>query len=452
MNRHNPKTPPHHWTNTGNFMNRPQNGWLHREEQLNPDAGVMYIVRFLGSIAVLESMKLLDFNTRTAVAKEGIYRVCSAVCKRRFKKKNKQGNNCLFFPQPSVIEKYLSEELDLTHADTEVIFTVSVDNLSVIREDNANLLYHHRMQLVSFASGGDDEFKDFIVYIAKDDSGRKCYVMECNEGLANDVITTIGQAFELRFKKYLSQRPTLITTPDRLEMSPDEVHSPFSFRQPPVCPNFVSSKIRGPMSPLRSPLKSPASTRLFFDDQEDLIDLSDEVDHPSVFPPRNPERVVSHDRVGSVLYAKPFKQRLGDNMSSPGYQMSSSDSASSTDGISENGNFNSHGVKTTLLPYLEPWFHGKISRQECEKRLLHNGDFLVRESPTSPGQFVLSGRHDGDVKHLLLVDPDGRVRTKDQLFTSVSHLINYHLVNSVPIIAVNVELVLVFPIKRQSEL
>jgi len=33
----------------------------------------------------------------------------------------------------------------------------------------------------------------------------------------------------------------------------------------------------------------------------------------------------------------------------------------------------------------------------------------VRESPTSSGQFVLSGCHNGDIKHLLLVDPEGRV-------------------------------------------
>ena len=48
---------------------------------------------------------------------------------------------------------------------------------------------------------------DFIAYVAKDDShGRACHVIECGGGLAQDVITTIGQAFELRFKNYLAQR------------------------------------------------------------------------------------------------------------------------------------------------------------------------------------------------------------------------------------------------------
>ena len=47
---------------------------------------------------------------------------------------------------------------------------------------------------------------------------------------------------------------------------------------------------------------------------------------------------------------------------------------------------------------------------QCDELLLHNGDFLVRESPSSAGQFVLSGRSGGHVSHLLLVDPHGQVR------------------------------------------
>uniref|UniRef100_A0A4X2JP74 SH2 domain-containing protein n=1 Tax=Vombatus ursinus TaxID=29139 RepID=A0A4X2JP74_VOMUR len=48
----------------------------------------------------------------------------------------------------------------------------------------------------------------------------------------------------------------------------------------------------------------------------------------------------------------------------------------------------------------EPWFHGKLSRREAE------GDFLVRECRTTPGQYVLSGLQSGQPKHLLLVDPE----------------------------------------------
>ena len=53
---------------------------------------------------------------------------------------------------------------------------------------------------------------DFVAYVAKDNNhGRACYVLECGGGLAQDVITTIGQAFELRFKEYLKRAPRSTT-------------------------------------------------------------------------------------------------------------------------------------------------------------------------------------------------------------------------------------------------
>lgn len=43
-----------------------------------------------------------------------------------------------------------------------------------------------------------------------------CHILECSEGLAQEVISTIGQAFELRFKQYLKNPPKLVTPHDRL--------------------------------------------------------------------------------------------------------------------------------------------------------------------------------------------------------------------------------------------
>ena len=61
---------------------------------------------------------------------------------------------------------------------------------------------------------------DFVAYVAKDATfGRACHVLECDGGLAQDVITTIGQAFEIRFKQHLAKRPTAVTVPDRLRFS-----------------------------------------------------------------------------------------------------------------------------------------------------------------------------------------------------------------------------------------
>ena len=58
---------------------------------------------------------------------------------------------------------------------------------------------------------------DFVAYVAKDPIyGRACHVLECGGGLAQDVITTIGQAFELRFKQHLAQKPT-VQMPQRFQ-------------------------------------------------------------------------------------------------------------------------------------------------------------------------------------------------------------------------------------------
>lgn len=58
----------------------------------------------------------------------------------------------------------------------------------------------------------------------------------------------------------------------------------------------------------------------------------------------------------------------------------------------------------------EEWFHGPISRKQSEELVVKDGDFLVRESQGSSGQYVLTGMQSGIRKHLLLVDPEGVVR------------------------------------------
>ena len=43
-----------------------------------------------------------------------------------------------------------------------------------------------------------------------------------------------------------------------------------------------------------------------------------------------------------------------------------------------------------------------------------------------------------------------QVRTKDQLFNSVGHLVDFHMTNGVPIVSADSELVLVNPVMRGS--
>ena len=50
-----------------------------------------------------------------------------------------------------------------------------------------------------FIKIGDPYLQDYVAFVAKSKTlNRACYVMECKGGIAQDVIMTIGQAFELR--------------------------------------------------------------------------------------------------------------------------------------------------------------------------------------------------------------------------------------------------------------
>ncbi|OON13490.1 SH2 domain protein, partial [Opisthorchis viverrini] len=106
----------------------------------------------------------------------------------------------------------------------------------------------------------------------------------------------------------------------------------------------------------------------------------------------------------------------------------------------------SHGLE----PVGEPWYVGTMSRKEAERLLRYEGDFLVRASAQHPGQFVLSGLQDNKCRHLLLADPKGQVRTKERVFGSIQHLIDYHVQNGVPIRSGDSEIRLIFPVSAQN--
>ncbi|KAB7501322.1 SHC-transforming-like protein 1 [Armadillidium nasatum] len=127
--------------------------------------------------------------------------------------------------------------------------------------------------------------------------------------------------------------------------------------------------------------------------------------------------------------------------------------SSHTDSMSSNTT--TTGTTTKPLPLAqrlelqrEIWYHGPISRKEAESLLKQDGDFLVRESQGTVGQYVLTGIQNGIKKHLLLVNPEGVVRTKSRTFDSVSHLINYHRDNELPIVSAESALILRHPVPR----
>uniref|UniRef100_A0A8C3AM28 PID domain-containing protein n=1 Tax=Cyclopterus lumpus TaxID=8103 RepID=A0A8C3AM28_CYCLU len=57
------------------------------------------------------------------------------------------------------------------------------------------------------------DMADYIAYVAKDlVNQRACHILECPRGRAGEVINSIGQAFETRFRQLLNHTPSLLSS------------------------------------------------------------------------------------------------------------------------------------------------------------------------------------------------------------------------------------------------
>ncbi|XP_032964407.1 SHC-transforming protein 4 isoform X2 [Rhinolophus ferrumequinum] len=372
--------------------------------------GVSYYVRYMGCIEVLQSMRSLDFGMRTQVTREAISRLCEAV---------PGVNGAIKKRKPPV--KFLSTVLgksNLQFSGMNIKLTISTSSLTLMNLDNQQIIANHHMQSISFASGGDPDTTDYVAYVAKDPvNQRACHILECRNGMAQDVISTIGQAFELRFKQYL-KNPSLNTSCESEvhtdgpaeERGDHEYYNEIPGKHPPL----------GGVSDVRIKVQATEQMAYCPIRCEKLCYLPGNSKCSSVY-----ENCLEQSR---VIEAPETVQ--------PGAMAQPASSHS--------------------LPHIrqqlrsEDCYHGKLSRKAAESLLVKDGDFLVRESATSPGQYVLSGLQGGQAKHLLLVDPEGKVRTKDHIFDNVGHLIRYHMDNSLPIISSGSEVSLKQPVRKDN--
>lgn len=515
------------WNRSNSFMNKPEDGWLHRDDQLFSDAGVCYGVRYLGCVEVKESMRTLDFETRTNLAREAINRVTEAAGLKCADKKKKCDKKIL---------RILGTYPNMRFAGSNITLTITTDALNLVIMETGQTIAHHDMAAVSFASGGDVETLDFVAYVAKDCvNGRACYVLECGGGLAENVITTIGQAFELRFKEYLRKQPKPVTVPERytdfqlsssdsgptggaaasssskhelparMEKTPprdqlgttdsqfngeaweDEVDyyndRPGAFAPSPVppeippLPNYSAPSNHTSTVPegLYSTVNKNRNNDYNNSTEGLLVDLSDPTGQDLYDGPKslaafaNMNSIPLFGTADDILEANPAEQ-APDFVETPPeagwtngaldpFDMQPFETCLLNESVTQPPppapapeeslqatTVNSGETPAVLAPVYEEWYHGPLSRKDSEMLLEQEGDFLVRESTTTQGQYVLSGRHTGGVKHLLLIDPEGVVRTKDCKFESISHLVNYHKDNHFPILTQGTELHLLQPV------
>ncbi|XP_039618708.1 SH2 domain-containing protein 3C isoform X2 [Polypterus senegalus] len=88
------------------------------------------------------------------------------------------------------------------------------------------------------------------------------------------------------------------------------------------------------------------------------------------------------------------------------------------------------------------WYHGRIPREVSETLVLRNGDFLIRDSLTSTGDYVLTSRWNNEVLHfkinkVLVKTNDSYSRVQYLLeregFDSVPALVHYYVGNRNPV-------------------
>uniref|UniRef100_A0A8C0C1V6 SHC adaptor protein 4 n=1 Tax=Buteo japonicus TaxID=224669 RepID=A0A8C0C1V6_9AVES len=437
-----------------------QDGSLAQSGESVGEPGTTYGVRYMGCIEVLQSMRSLDFGTRTQVTREAISRLCEAVSGT---------NGAIKKRKPPV--KFLSSVLgksNLQFSGVNIKLTISTSSLTLINVETQQIIANHHMQSISFASGGDPDTTDYVAYVAKDPvNQRACHILECPNGMAQEVINTIGQAFELRFKQYLKNPSGLVTSNERsaqvsfsLEREDHEYYNEIPGKEPPtggvldmrmkvqtdqrancliqckkqyclkeICAYYIliagNCGERSQKTKKEATLLKPAYKTDLFDD-------------PCYINTQTVQSAVCTARgtTTAQIHGSPLRQ------------------AKLPETVQQSATSNTAGL--CVLPQIkqqlknEDCYHGKLNRKAAESLLVNDGDFLVRESTTSPGQYVLSGLQGGQAKHLLLVDPEGKVRTKDHIFDSVGHLIQYHMENNLPIISSGSEVSLKQPVRKES--
>ncbi|KAM6902862.1 SHC-transforming protein 3 [Xenentodon cancila] len=489
----------------GGLVSKPSRGWLHSNEKIS-GPGVTYIVKYLGCIEVLRSMRSLDFTTRSQITREAISLVCEAVpgTKGALRKRK---------PPSKALSSILGKS-NLQFAGMSINLNISTSSLNLMTPDCKQIIANHHMQSISFASGGDPDTTDYVAYVAKDPVNRRaCHILECSDGLAQDVISTIGQAFDLRFQQYL-QCPSskLSSTHDRVlnmeelpwtEEEEESADHPYYNNIPGKMPppgGFIDTRLihQNATSDGCQKLGPGSADQMYYQERHcenwadesrpvflqqgsfDISSLPESKGQPAK-PGEMPTYVNTQQIDAQVLAAlqaeaenvtkgmaaaakeslhkdlfdmKPFEDAI-QSQSQPPSQIQSQTQVSNLQKAASVENSSPLLVRSLAFRAQEEmegqsWYHGKMSRRDAEKLLKNDGDFLVRKSTTNPGSYVLTGMHNGLAKHLLLVDPEGTVRTKDHIFDSISHLIGHHRDNNLPIVSAGSELCLLQPVERKQ--
>lgn len=174
----------------------------------------------------------------------------------------------------------------MEHAGADVNLTISSGCLVLSALHSGQVIVRHDMPRISFASGGDTDTLDFVAYVAKNlQEWRACYVLECGGGLAQEIIATIGQAFDLRFKQFMTKPPNVMLALSSLRhsnVSTNNVDRDYYNDLPGKVPPEMGPP---PVPPLPNQQKHDTQLLQQHNTNHNLIDLHSPV---QTVPPHNP--------------------------------------------------------------------------------------------------------------------------------------------------------------------
>uniref|UniRef100_A0A3P8UI83 SHC adaptor protein 4 n=1 Tax=Amphiprion percula TaxID=161767 RepID=A0A3P8UI83_AMPPE len=301
-------------------------------------------------------------------------------------------------------------QINLQFSGSRVIVTVSTDSVTLISASSLQVRASSCLFYIFLCICVQD-MADYIAYVAKDlVDQRACHILECPHGRASEVINSIGRAFKTRFRQLLSQTPPL----------PDETikHQKAKKEGEVVERRDYYNVIPG-KTPPPGGIEDLRITREENKQEADLQRVRVYCKTKNMF----------NQSIKSCFKVNIFPSTLSPSVRSDIEQFPPLSETRVQNPIQE-----------------EEWFHGRLGREQAESLLTCSGDFLVRESSSASGQYVLSGMEGATVRHLLLVDPHGQVRTRDQVFLSIGHLVRFHMENQMPIVSGSSELCLKQPI------
>ena len=146
-------------------------------------------MQYVGWIPLGMSMRDMNFEERTDVTREAITRCCEAAGMVAANGRSLAGT----------VGRALPTSVRANPMNLLIKLYISIKGLTQIQIDNDAVIGMHIMPSISFATGGGTADDAHVIgYVAKDDHNRRgVYVFDCGTD-AQEIISTMGQGFELR--------------------------------------------------------------------------------------------------------------------------------------------------------------------------------------------------------------------------------------------------------------